>query len=208
MFLGTLAAGLLAAPLAAEGQQAAKIPRIAFLSSTSPENSPTTDAFRQGLRDLGYVEGRNIVVEYRWGRGRTDRFADFAAEVIRANVDIIVAANTPADQAALQATRTIPIVIVVIDDPLDRGFVATLARPGANVTGMSSQAPDIVAKRLQLLKETIPGAARIGLLVDTTNEGHRRYVKEAERASRGLGMSVSTFGRWATPRPWTEPLCR
>ena len=189
-FISGVTVGLLAAPLAAEAQPAGRIPRIAFLSTTSPENSPTTDAFRQGLRELGYVDGRNISIEYRWGRGRTDQFSDFAADVVRAKVEIIVAANTLAGQAAHQATRTIPIVIAVIDDPVGRGFVATLAKPGGNVTGMTTQAPDIAAKRLQLMKEALPGAARIGLLVDTSNEGHRRYVKEVQEASRRLGMSL------------------
>ena len=188
-FLTVLAGGLLAAPLAAEAQPARKIARIAFLTTTSPENSPTTDAFRQGLRGLGYVEGRTISIDYRWGRGSTEHFASFVAEVVRANVDIIVAANTSAGQAARQATRTIPIVIVVIEDPFAGGF-ATLARPGGNVTGISSQGPDIVAKRLQLLKEALPGAARIGLLVDTNNAAYRRSLKEAEAASRGLGVSL------------------
>ncbi len=188
-FIAAVTGGLLAAPLVAQAQQAGKIPRIAFLTTTSPENSPTTEAFRQGLRELGYVEGRTISVDYRWGRGSTERFASFAGEVVRANVDVIVAASTSAGQAARQATRTIPIVIVVIEDPSASGF-ATLARPGGNVTGISSQGPDVVAKRFQLLKEALPGATRIGLLVDTNNAARRRYLEEAERVSRGLGMSL------------------
>jgi putative ABC transport system substrate-binding protein len=188
-FVGALAGGLLAAPLAARAQSAGKIPRIAFLTTTSPENSPTTDAFRQGLRELGYVEGRTINIDYRWGRGSTEHFARFAAEAVRANVDVIVAANTRAGQAAQQATRMIPIVIAVIEDPSASG-ITSLARPGGNVTGISAQGPDLMAKRLQLLKEALPAATRIGLLVDTNNMAYRSHVEAANGAARGLGMNL------------------
>ena len=189
VFLTTLAGGLLAAPLADEAQPAGKIPRIAFLTTTSPENSPTTDAFRQGLRELGYVEGQTINIDYRWGRGSTEHFARFAAEAVRASVDVIVAANTRAGQAAQQATRMIPIVITVIEDPSASG-ITSLARPGGNVTGISAQGPDLMAKRLQLLKEALPAATRIGLLVDTNNVAYRSHVEMADGAARGLGMSL------------------
>ena len=188
-FLETMAGGLLGQPLAAVAQRTGKIPHIAFITTTSPENSPTTDAFRQGLRDLGYVEGRTINVEYHWGRGSTEHFARFAAEAVRANVDVIVAANTRAGQAAQEATRRIPIVIAVIEDPSASG-ITSLARPGGNVTGISSQGPDLMAKRLQLLREVLPAATRIGLLVDTNNVASRSSVKAADAASRGLGMSL------------------
>jgi putative ABC transport system substrate-binding protein len=138
---------VLATPLGIEAQQARIMPRIAFLTTTSPGGSPTTDAFRQGLRELGYVEGQNIVIEWRWGSGRTERFPECAAEVVRLNVDVIVAANDAAGRAAQRATRTIPIVIPVIGDPVGGGFVASLAKPGGNVTGLTASGPDVAARR-------------------------------------------------------------
>jgi ABC-type uncharacterized transport system substrate-binding protein len=155
-FVLTSLAGGFAAPLASGAQPGRKPPRIAFITTTSPENSTSADAFRQRLSDLGYVEGQNIVIEWRWGRGKTKRFLEFADEVVRIPVDIIVAANTPAGLAVKRATRTIPIVIATMVDPVGDGFVASLARPGGNITGLTLTTPEMTAKRLQLLKEAIP----------------------------------------------------
>jgi ABC-type uncharacterized transport system substrate-binding protein len=189
-FLGALGAGLLAAPLAVEAQQpGARMARIAFISTTSsPEDSPTTAAFRQGLRDLGYIEGRNIAIEWRWGRGTTERFADFAAEVVRLGVDVIVAANSPAGQAAQNATKTIPIVIPAMADPI--GFVTALSRPGGNITGLTIQQPELQGKRMQLFKEVVPNLSRVAVLADTNDRNYHQAVKEAETAARTLGLHV------------------
>src|SRR5437762_2888353 len=185
-----LAVGLFAVPLAAQAQPASKVGRIAFLSTTSSPDSPTTAAFRQGLQELGYVEGQNIIIEWRWGGGRTEGFPAFAAEVVRLNVDVIVAANDAAGRAAQQATKRIPIVIAVVGDPVGSGFVDALARPGGNVTGLSMQAPELAGKRLQLLKEAAPHVSRVALLADTNDLGYRRAVTEVEAAARTLGVEL------------------
>jgi putative tryptophan/tyrosine transport system substrate-binding protein len=176
-FLCGLTLRTLAAPLAAEAQRAGNVPRIAFLTTTSPENSPTTEAFRRGLRDLGYVEGQNITVEWRWGRGTTERFPEFAADVVRLKVDVIVAANSPAGYAAQRATRTIPIVIPTMADPVSDGFVASIARPGGNITGLTFQSPELQGKRLQLLKEALPPVSRVALLMDVNDRNYLSFAK-------------------------------
>jgi ABC-type uncharacterized transport system substrate-binding protein len=188
--VATFALAFLAAPLAAEAQQAGKIARIAFISTTASLESPTTSAFRQGLQELGYVEGQNILIEWRWGGGTTERLPTFAAEVIGLNVDVIVAANDTVGRAAQRLTKTVPIVIAIMSDPVGSGLVATLARPGGNITGLSSQAPDFIGRRLQLLKETISSVARVALLVDTNDQGYRQSVREAEVAARTLGLQL------------------
>jgi putative ABC transport system substrate-binding protein len=198
-FIGAMAGGLLAAPLAAEAQKAGRIPKIAFITTTAPGGSPTTDAFRGGLRDLGYVEGQNIVVEWRWGRGTTERFAEFAAEVVGLKVDVIVAANSPAGHAAQKATRTIPIVIPTMADPVGDGFVTTVARPGGNITGFTFQLPELQGKRLQLFKETVPSVSRIALLVDSSDRNHRSLAEEAEIAARTLGTQLQPVVEARTP---------
>jgi putative tryptophan/tyrosine transport system substrate-binding protein len=170
---------------AADGE----VPRIAFLTTTSPESSPTTDAFRRGLRDLGWVEGQNIIVGWRWGRGSTERFPDFAAEVVRLKVDLIVAANDPAGYAAQKATKTIPIVIGLMGDPVGSGFVASLARPGGNITGLSfQQGPDIIGKALQLLKEAVPTLSRVAVLWDPGLPGTRQQASAVEAAAPELRL--------------------
>ena len=132
-----------------QAQQTNKLPRIAFLTSTSPENSPTADGFRQGLHDLGYVEGRNVTVEWRWSRGKSELFPAFVAEMVRLNVDVIVVANNLAGLAAHKATKTIPIVFSSgMQDGIASGFIESLARPGGNITGLTTQAPELTAKRL------------------------------------------------------------
>ena len=188
-FLGG-AAALLAAPLTAAAQQAGKVPRIAFLTTTSPGGSPTTDAFLHGLRELGYVEGRNIAIEWRWGRGSPQRLPDFASEMARLNVDVIVAANDAAGHAAQQATKTIPIVIPTIGDPVGGGFVASLARPGGNVTGLTMLGPDTGAKRLQILKEAFPNLSRVALLVDVADLGHGATLRGIAAAAPALHVQL------------------
>src|SRR2546426_4673759 len=185
-----LAIGLFAVPLAAQAPPAGKVARVAFLSTTSSPDSPTTAAFRQGLQELGYVEGQNIIIEWRWGGGRTEGFSAFASEVVRLNVDVIVAANDAAGRAAQQATKRIPIVIAVISDPVGSGFVNALARPGGNVTGLSMQAPELAAKRLQLLKEAVPHVSRVALLADTNDLGYRQAATEVEVAAQTLGVQL------------------
>ena len=190
-FLAGTGAILLAAPLAAaEAQQTGKVYRIAFISGTSPGSSPATDAFGQGLRELGYIEGRNITIEWRWGRGETERFAEFAAEMVKLQVDLIVAGNEAAGRAAQEATKTIPIVVGLMGDPVGSGLVATLARPGGNITGLTSQGPDTTAKRLQLLREALPTVSRVAVLADTNDASYRLAISEAEVAARGLGMQL------------------
>jgi ABC-type uncharacterized transport system substrate-binding protein len=185
-----LVLGLLASPIAGEAQRKGQVPRIAFLSSTSPGTSPATEAFLQGLRDLGYSEGKNIIVEWRWGRGTTQRFPEFAADVVRLKVDVIVAANSPAGYAAQAATRTIPIVIPTMNDPVGDGFVANLARPGGNITGLTFQQREIQSKRLQLFKEALPISSPMALLVDLSEAHSHLSAREAESAARELGVRL------------------
>ena len=180
---------LLAAPLAAEAQQAGKVYRIGYLGNSSAAlESELVAAFRQGLRDLNYVEGHNIVIEYRWAEGRYDRFPALVAEAVRLKVDVIVTAGTPAALAAKQATRTIPIVIAAIADPIAAGLVPSLARPGGNVTGSASMSPETDGKRLELLKELVPGVSRIAALWNPTNPNNAARIKQVEAAARTLRL--------------------
>ena len=190
LLTGLFVAFLLAAPLAAGAQPATRIPRIGFLSSTSSADSPTTRAFREGMQALGYVEGQNLVVEWRWAAGRSERFPAFAAEMVRLKVDVIVAANDAAGRAAQQATRTIPIVIPTIGDPVGTGFAATLSRPGGNVTGLTMQGPDSTAKRFQLFREALPAVTRVATLADTNDQSYRQVLRELEPSARALGVHV------------------
>ena len=192
-FLGTLAGGLLTAPLAAKAQQAAKIPRIGWLAN-NPAGSPhLLEAFLQGLRDLGYVEGRNVVIEYRDAEGKLERLPALAAELVALKVDVIVAAGPPAALAAKQATRTLPIVFASSGDPVTSGLVTSLARPGGNVTGLSAVAPELVGKCLEQLKQAVPGVSRVAVLWQPGGLGERtdKYIlKEAEVAARALGVRL------------------
>ena len=186
-FLLTSLAGAFASPLGAEAQPAAKIPRIAFITTTSPEGSPLPEAFRRGLRELGYVEGQNLIIEWRWGRRTTERFTEFATEVVNLNVDVVVAANPVAGRAVQERTTRIPIVIPTMADPVGDGFVTAFARPGRNITGLTFQIPELEGKRMQLLKELVPSASRVALLVDVTGRG-RSLAHQAETAARALGL--------------------
>lgn len=184
------AGALLVAPLAGEAQQPGKVPRVGYLMFQSPAAAGFfIEAFRQGLRDLGYVEGKNIVVEYRFAGGSSDRAAEMAAELVRLKVDLIVAAATPAAHAAKNATRTIPIVITSAD-PVGTGLVASLARPGGNITGLSMMLPDIAGKRLELLREVLPDVTRVAVLAHGADPYHRRFLDETQLASQKIGIQI------------------
>ena len=189
------AAALLAAPLAAEAQQAGKVSRIGLLSTGTPaEGSARLETFLQGLRDLGYVEGRNIAIEPRWGEGRAERLSDLAVGLVGLKVDMIVATSTPAALAARDATPTIPIVFVTAADPVGSGLVASIARPGGNVTGVSLLAPEMVARQMQLLKEAVPKVSHVAVLGNPTLKYNPSLVKEAESAAQSLGMQARVLG--------------
>jgi ABC-type uncharacterized transport system substrate-binding protein len=188
---GTLA--LLAAPLVAKAQQAAKIARIGYLSPNLAASPHLPEAFRQGLRDLGYVEGRNVVIEYRSAEGKPERLPALAAELVALKVDVIVAPGTPQALAARRATRTLPIVFATAADPVGSGLVTSLARPGGNVTGLSILAPELVGKRLELLKQAVPGVSRVAVLWQPGGHDERTdkdILKEAEVAARALGVRL------------------
>jgi len=186
-----LALGLVLAPLAVEGQQAGKIPRVGILWAYSPSVvSILGDAFRQGLRGLGYVEGQNILLEERWAEGRFDRLPSLAAELNRLNLDVIVTASTPAVRAAQQATKTIPIVMTLVSDPVEDGLVASLARPGRNVTGLSLMHPELSAKRVALLKEVVPKLSRVAVLWTPSTASYRKVLGETQTAAHALGLQL------------------
>jgi putative ABC transport system substrate-binding protein len=189
IFLMTVA-GLLAAPLAAEAQQAGKVYRIGVLTPSANVPLATFDAFRQTLRELGYVEGRNIAIEWRFAEGRYERFPELARELVGIKVDVIVAVIAVAAQAAKEATPTIPVVMVAVHDPVGSGLVASLARPGGNVTGLSFLSVELVAKQLELLKETVPSLSRVAVLRNPASPPHALLVREAERAGRVLGVQL------------------
>ena len=192
-FLGTLASALLAAPLAA-GAQATKAPRVGYLyagSRSSPGAQRRLDIFRQGLRDLGYVESPNIVIEYRGAEGRYDRLPDLAAELVRLKVDVIVAVPTAAAVAAKNATATIPIVMVGAASPVELGLIASLARPGGNVTGLSySVSVETFGKELELLKEIVPEVRRVAILTNPANPVHALAISNVKVAARSLGVQL------------------
>ena len=186
-------ASILAVPLAADAQQAGKVPRLGFLSLTSPsDRPPLLDAFRQRLRELGWVEGQNIVIDYRYAQDRVDRLPDLAAELVRLKVDLIVAsAGTQAATAAKNATETIPIVMIYVRDPVGTGLIASLARPGGNVTGVSGSAGlEMFAKQLELLKETVPKIRRVAILSNPDNAYHQLAIREVNVAARSLGVEL------------------
>jgi putative ABC transport system substrate-binding protein len=181
--------GVLAAPPAAVAQQPAKVPRVGLLRPGAPPD-PYVDAFRQGLRDVGYVEGQTIAIEYRWAEGRPARLPLLAAELVQLKVDVIVTQGEVMTRPVKEATSTIPIVMASSGDPVEAGLVASLARPAGNVTGLSSVSPDITGKRLQLLKEAVPRVSRVAILYNPTNLATVLGVKEAQVAARTLGLTV------------------
>ena len=191
-FLGVL--GLLAAPLVAGAQQAAKVARIGYLA-TNLAGSPSSarEALLEGLRDLGYIEGRNVVIEYRDAAGKDDRLSALAAELVALRVDVIVAAaGTLAALAAKRATNTIPIVFIAVGNPVTSGLVASLARPGGNVTGLSAVSPDLVGKWLELLKQTVPGISRVAYLRQpgALGEADKEVLTQAEVAAQALRVRL------------------
>ena len=188
-FIGTLTGALLASPLAARAQQAAKVYRLGLLGG-SPPNSPggrrAWEGFFQGMRELGYVEGQNILVEGRFYGDHTERLPALAAELVQLKVDVIVAGAAPAPEAAQRATSTIPIVMAIHSDPVGSGLVVSLAKPGKNVTGLSTLGPELTGKRLQLLKEAVPGISRVAVLSNPTDTTQALLLREAQVAARSL----------------------
>jgi putative tryptophan/tyrosine transport system substrate-binding protein len=185
---------ILITPLAIEAQQVAKVPRIGFLQLNPAANPHLREAFLQGLRDLGYVEGRNVVIEYRSAEGKAERLPALAAELVALKVDVLVSGGgTPTALAAKQATRTLPIVFASAADPVTDGLVTSLARPGGNVTGSSYLAPELVGKCLEQLKQAVPGVSRVAVLREPSATGERTekdMLKEAEVAARALGVQL------------------
>jgi putative tryptophan/tyrosine transport system substrate-binding protein len=186
-----VAAILLAIAVIAQAQQPTKVPRIGFLIASSPSAIATRmEAFLQGLRELGYLEGKNIVIERRHADGKSDHLPVLAAELVRLNVDVIVTSGPTATRPAKEATSTIPIVMTFDDDPVGSGFVASLARPGGNVTGLSTLAPEISGKQLELLKEIIPRLNRVAVIGTSTRQGTEQTLKEMEPAAGALGVKL------------------
>ncbi len=179
-------------PFAVEAQQAGKVWRIGFLEAgSSSVNGHFLDAFRQGLSELGYREGQQIAIEDRWAEGRNERFPALAAELTRLNVAVIVTASTPATLAAKNATKEIPIVMTLVSDPVGAGFVASLSRPGGNITGMASIANEVVSKQLELLKEAIPQVSLVAVLWNPANPAFQTLqLREAEVAAKALGVRL------------------
>src|SRR5262245_31022781 len=177
--------------LPAEAQQPPKIPRIGYLVSAFPSSTPARiEAFRQGLRELGYVEGKNIVIGYRYAEGKLDRLPPLVAELVRLKVDVIVTTGTLVTRAVKEATVTIPIVMAQDSDPVGSGFVASLARPGGNITGLATLAPELSGKRLELLKEIVPKLSRVAVLGTSTLPGNAQNLKELELAAGALGVKI------------------
>jgi putative ABC transport system substrate-binding protein len=195
-FLVTSLAGVLAAPLGAEAQQADKIARIGYLTTAEMATAPhhLREAFLKGLRDLGYVEGRNLVIEYRSAEGKPERLRALAAELVSLKVDVILAPSSVHVLAAKQATRTTPIVFVNSGDPVASGLVTSLARPGGNVTGLSTLAVDLIGKCLEQLPQAVPGVSRVAVLWNPGGDGAERterdMLKRAEVAGQALGMRL------------------
>src|SRR6266568_8869931 len=193
-FITLLGGAAVGWPLAARAQQPGKPPTIGFMGSTTPSVAAQWVAsFVQRLRELGWLEGRDVVIEYRWAEGRSERFAEIAAEFVRLKVDVILTHNTPTVLAAKQATSVIPIVFATAGDPIGSGLVATLARPGANVTGISSQGSDAAGKRLELLREVVPGLRRFAVLANLASSYPALELDEVQAASRTLGLEVLPF---------------
>ena len=187
----TLCATLLALCSSTGAPQPTKIPRIGYLVATSPSsNAARIGPFRQGLRELGYVEGKNIVIEWRYAEGKLDRLPTLAAELVRLKVDVIVTSGPTVTRAAKEATNTIPIVMAFDNDPVGSGVVASLARPGGNITGLSILAPEISGKQLDLLKEIVPSLSRVAVLGTSTTPGNAGLLKEIELAAGALKVKL------------------
>jgi len=185
-----VALAFLVAPLTADAQQPPKIPRIGYLGAFTPSaGAPLLEAFQQGLRELGSVEGRNIFIDYRWAEGTPDRLPALAAELIQLRVDVIVTQSNAAVAALQQATRTIPIVVAGMGDPVGSGFVASLARPGGNITGFSNQGEEFAGKWVELLREAVPKISRVAVLAVSQAPSHRTYWAEMQAAAQALKVT-------------------
>src|SRR5262245_2650423 len=195
-FITLLGGAAVAMPLAARAQQSAKVPTIGFLgasaASASFEGQRLVSLVRR-LREHGWIEGRTVAFEYRWGEGRTERFAEIVAEFVRLKVDVIVTYSTPAVIAVKQATSIIPIVFAGTADPVGTGIVASLARPGGNATGLSLQTTDIAGKRVELMREIVPGLRRLAILANVGMPNTVLETREIEAAAHGLGLEVVTL---------------
>src|SRR5262245_28352852 len=192
-FISLLSGAAVGWPVAANAQQAAKIARIGYLSTDLAGSSGLREAFRQGLRDLGYVEGRNVVIEYRDAEGKLDRLPALAAELVALKVDVILAPGPPHALAAKEATRTLPIVFTLVPDPVGSGLVTSLARPGGNATGLSNLTVNLVGKRLELLTQVVPRVSRVAALWAPGGlDGHteKDMLKGVEVAARALGVRL------------------
>src|SRR5262245_12328824 len=186
-----LALVILTAPLVAHAQPSTKVYRIGWLSPGSALSSRAyIEAFQQSLRDLGYIEGQNMAVEYRYAEGKAERLPELAAELVHLTMDVLVTSGSPATQAAQHATSTIPIVGVAVADPLGTGFAASFARPGGNITGLAFQNADLSTKRLELLTEAVPGVTRVAVLWDRHFPASPSAVRATEEAARALGIQV------------------
>ena len=215
-FLAMIAGAMVAAPLAAEAQPAGKVYRIGMLETRSAVlNAANIDAFRRGLQDLGYKDGRNIEIVYRSSDGRDERFPDLASELVRLKVDLILTRGTPAALAAKSASRTIPVVMAASGAPVESGLVASLARPGGSLTGISLMQFELIGKRLEVLKEAVPGLTRVALLANTGHPGVQEELARSQAAAQRLGFTVQwgvlprcssgTAARRSAP---TRPRCR
>jgi putative ABC transport system substrate-binding protein len=190
----TLLGGAAAWPLAARAQQPGKLRTIGYMGSTTPSaQSPWTAPFVRRLRELGWIEGHNLAIEYRWAEGRNERLVEIAAEFVRLKVDVIVTYSAAPVLAAKQATSVIPIVFPAAPDPLGSGLVATLARPGGNVTGLSTQSTDLAGKRLELFREVVPGLRKLAIMANGGNPGSVREMGEVQAAARTLGFEVANL---------------
>jgi putative ABC transport system substrate-binding protein len=189
----TLALLLIAVPFCVEAQQGGKAHRIGYLSGGSPSSERTStlvEAFREGLRELGYVEGRNITIDWRFSQGRAEQFPSLVAELIQSKVEAIVTTGGPATRAAKQATSTIPIIMAFSGDPVGTGLVASIARPGGNLTGLSFMSPELSAKRLELLREAFPKVTRVAALWNPDDPVYALELQRTEAAAKGLGISL------------------
>ena len=190
----TLIGGAAAWPIAARGQQRAKLPIIGFLGSgTSATQGPRVSIFAQRLHELGWIDGHTVAIEVRWAEGRSDRAGEITADLVRMNVAALVTSGTPTTLAAKQATAAIPIVFVGVSDPVASKLVASLARPSGNITGLSDQAPDLVGKRLEFLRELVPGLQRLAILVNADNPAAMLEMSETQAAARALGLDVTAL---------------
>ena len=193
-FITLLGGAAVGWPLAARAQQSGKLPTIGFLGSATPlVESQRVAAFVQRLRELGWIENRTVAIEYRWAEGRSERFVEFATEFVQLKVDLIVAPSTPAVIAAKQATSIIPIVFAGAGDPVATGLVASLGRPGGNVTGLASQLVDTGSKRLELLREVVPSLRRLAIMGNVGNPAIVLEMREVQATARALGLEATTF---------------